>query len=80
MTTAVFAPTFASGLRTSFGVTTLLKRFVNALVESRFRSAEIAMRRHRALIQDFRGRHDFEAQFLTQDDVLPFKLSGEKEP
>ncbi|NIX76441.1 hypothetical protein [Microvirga terricola] len=74
MTTAVFAPSLASGIQTSSGASTVIKRFVNALVESRIRSAEIEMRRHRALIRDLGGRQDFAAQFLTQDDVLPYKL------
>ncbi|MBF9233575.1 hypothetical protein [Microvirga alba] len=74
MTTAVFTPALARGMQTSFDASSLFKRIVNALVESRIRRVEIELRRHEALIEDLCRRQDHSSRFLRQDDVLPFKI------
>jgi hypothetical protein len=75
MATAFFAPAApASAESTSTGLAGLAKRFVNALVAARARSAELHLRRHEAFVRDLGGRQDHSPLFLSQDDLLPFKI------
>lgn len=55
-------------------ISTLAKRFVNALVSSRIRAAERELRRYEALRQDLGRKQDHSPSFLAQDDLLPFKI------
>jgi hypothetical protein len=47
---------------------------MNALIESRVRTAAQELRRHEALMKDLGRRQDHSSQFLMQDNDLPFKI------
>lgn len=68
--------TLTSSTRTNpfLPLSKLAKRFVNALVASRIRAAELELRRREALTRDIACRQDHSPQFLNQDDLLPFKI------
>jgi len=74
MNAAVLASSPKAGVRPHSGLATLAKRFVNALVASRVRTVELELRRHEALIQDLARRQDHSRLFLSQADLLPFKI------
>lgn len=52
----------------------IARRFLDALVESRLRSAQRELRRHEAFIEDLGRRQGHSALFLMQDNALPFKI------
>jgi len=47
---------------------------MNALAESRARSAARQLHRHEALMADLGRRQDHSADFLMQSNDLPFKI------
>jgi hypothetical protein len=47
---------------------------MNALIESRARSAARELRRHEAFMCDLGRRQDHSPLFLDQSELLPFKL------
>jgi hypothetical protein len=47
---------------------------MNALIESRARSAARELRRYEALMSDLGRRQDHSPLFFAQSDDLPFKL------
>ncbi len=74
MTTAVFTTALTSETTTSSKLSLIAKRLVNALMESRSKSAAQELRRYEAFIQDLSRRQDHSSDFLIQDNHLPFKL------
>lgn len=76
MATAVFAPVapVASEAQVSSGVATFGKRLINAIFESRMKSAERELRRREALLADLGRTQDHSADFLNQAEALPFKI------
>jgi hypothetical protein len=73
MTTAVYAPALAGEAAPS-KLSQAAKRFMHALMESRARSAARMLRQHQAFIEDLGRRQDHSADFLIQDNALPFRL------
>ena len=48
--------------------------FMNALIESRARSAARELRRHEAMMADLGRRQDHSTLFIEQSEPLPFKI------
>lgn len=74
MNTAASPSIYASQIRTPSRFSLILKRILNALAESRARSAARQLRRYEALIGNLSRRQDHSADFLMQSDDLPFKV------
>ncbi|WP_230531000.1 hypothetical protein [Microvirga roseola] len=74
MNTAVFTSAFAGETQTPSKLSALAKSIVDALVESRARSAARELRRHEAFLSDLGRRQDHSPLFLIQDNALPFKV------
>jgi hypothetical protein len=74
MTAAVFSSHFASPSSAPSRISQIATRVMNALIESRVRSAARELRRHEALMPDLGRRQDHSPLFLDQSDNLPFKL------
>jgi hypothetical protein len=74
MNTAVLPSVYTSQVRTPSTFSLLVRNVVNALAESRARSAARALRRHEALMADLGRRQDHSPNFLIQGDDLPFRI------
>jgi hypothetical protein len=74
MTAAVFSSHIAGPQATSSKLSQIASRIMNALVESRARSAARELRRHEAFMADLDRRQDHSSLFLDQADLLPVKL------
>lgn len=76
MATAVLAPAaiVASEAQVSSNVATFGKRLVNAIFESRMKSAQRELHRREALLADLGRTQDHSPDFLNQRDFLPFKI------
>jgi hypothetical protein len=74
MTAAVFSSRLASPDTAPSKVSQVASRIMNALVESRTRSAARELRRHEAFMSDLGRRQDHTPLFLDQSDDLPIKL------
>ncbi len=75
MNTAVFAsaPVPGRDARAS-KLSLLVKRCMEALVESRMKTAARELRRHEAFLEDLGRRQTHSPLFLMQDNTLPFKV------
>jgi len=74
MNTAALPSTYADQVRTPSRFSLVVRRVLNALAESRARSAERQLRRYEALIGNLSRRQDHSADFLMQSNDLPFKI------
>jgi hypothetical protein len=74
MTTAVFSSRLVSPVDAPSKLSQAASRIMNALVESRARSAARELRRHEAFMSDLGRRQDHSPLFLAQSELLPFKL------
>jgi hypothetical protein len=74
MTTAVFTLVAKPRVSASTSLSQLAKRFMNALVASRVKSAELELRRHRPFIRDLALSYGHEPVQSSEADLLPFKL------
>ena len=74
MTSAVFSSHLASPSSAPSRISQIATRVMNALIESRVRSAARELRRHEALMSDLGRRQDHSPLFLDQADDLPVKL------
>ena len=74
MTTAVFSSHLAGPVSAPSRLSQIATRVMNALIESRIRSAARELRRHEAFMADVGRRQDHSPLFLEQSDELPFKL------
>ena len=74
MTAAVFSSHLAGPAAAPSRLSQVASRVMNALIESRVRSAARELRRHEALMADLGRRQDHTPLFLGQSDDLPFKL------
>jgi len=74
MSTAVLTSTLTGDVSVPSKFSLLMKRFVNALAESRARSAARELHRHQAFLDDLARRQDHSSAFLTQDNALPAKI------
>ncbi|MXQ10139.1 hypothetical protein [Microvirga makkahensis] len=74
MNTAALPSTYAGQVRTPSRIPLIVERVLNALVESRARSAARQLRRHESLIANLSRRQDHSADFLMQSNDLPFKI------
>jgi hypothetical protein len=74
MTAAVFSSHLASPSTAPSRLSQVASRVMNALIESRARSAARELRRHEAFMADVGRRQDHSPLFLDQSDYLPFKL------
>jgi hypothetical protein len=74
MTTAIFASTFAGSSETPSKSSGWMRRFLDALIESRTRAAAMELRRHEAFISDLQRKQEHSPFFLMQDKALPFKV------
>lgn len=74
MTTAVFAPAFADASETPSKSSGWMRRFLDALIESRVRTAARELRRHEAFLADLGRRQEHSPSFLMQEETLPFKV------
>ncbi len=74
MTTAVFSPDFTRDVQAPSRFSVIAARVINALIESRTKTAERELRRHEALMADLGRRQDHSALFQEQSSLLPFKI------
>ncbi len=74
MTTAVFSSHLAGPVNAPSKLSQAASRIMNALIESRARSAARELRRHEAFMSDLGRRQDHSPLFLDQSELLPFKL------
>ncbi|WP_134496491.1 hypothetical protein [Microvirga pakistanensis] len=74
MTTATLSPVYADRKPTASTFSLIVKNVLNALAESRARSAERELRRYEALRADLSRRQDHSADFLMQSNDLPLKI------
>jgi hypothetical protein len=74
MNTAALPNTYAAQTRIPSALSLVAKKVMNALVESRARSAAFQLRRYEALMADLTRRQDHSASFLMQSNDLPFKI------
>lgn len=74
MTTAVFTSALAGDIETTSKLSSFVRRVMNALIESRARSALRELRRHQAFMNDLSRRQDHSPVFLAQDKALPFRI------
>ena len=74
MTAAVFSSHLASPATAPSKFSQIASRVMNALVESRARTAARELRRYEAFMSDLGRRQDHSPLFLDQSDLLPFKL------
>lgn len=74
MTAAVFSSHLAGPVAAPSWLSQVASRVMNALIESRARSAARELRRHEAFMADLGRRQDHSPLFLDQSNDLPFKL------
>lgn len=74
MITAVFASTFAGSSEAPSKSSGLMRVLLDALIESRVRTAARELRRHEALRADLERKQDHSPSFLMQGTALPFKV------
>ena len=76
MATAVLTPaaTISTDAQVSPGLATFGKRIVNAIYESRMKTAQRELHRREALLADLGRKQDHSSDFLNQRDFLPFKI------
>jgi hypothetical protein len=74
MTTAVFSSTFANTSAAPSKPSGWMSRFLDALIESRVRTAAKELRRHEAYLRDLERKQEHSPFFLMQDKALPFKV------
>ncbi|WP_243371685.1 hypothetical protein [Microvirga solisilvae] len=74
MTTAVLSPVYTGQVKTPSTFSLIVRNVMDALAESRARSAARELRRHEALMADLGRRQDHSADFLIQGNDLPFKI------
>ncbi len=74
MTASVFAPHVEADFSQPSRLETLGKRFINAIVASRLRTAERELRRREAFIRDLGSEQNPSPVSLNQADLLPFKF------
>ncbi|MGO4386859.1 hypothetical protein AB4Y85_04930 [Microvirga sp. 2YAF29] len=74
MTTAIFASAFAGSSEAPSKPAGLMRRILDAMIESRTRAAAIELRRHEAYIADLQRKQEHSPFFLMQDEALPFKV------
>lgn len=74
MNTAVLSPVYAGQVRTPSTLSLIARAVMDALAESRARSAARELRRHEALMADLGRRQDHSADFLAQGSDLPCKI------
>lgn len=74
MNTATLLPVYAGQVQTPSTFSLIVRNVVNALAESRARSAARQLRRYEALMADLSRRQEHKADFLMQSNDLPFKI------
>ena len=74
MNTAVLSSAYADQARTPSTFSLIVRNVMNALAESRARSAARQLHRHEALMADLGRKQDHSADFLMQSNDLPFKI------
>ena len=74
MNTAALPTTYAVQTQTPSTLSLIARKVMNALMESRARSAAFRLRRYEALMADLKRRQDHSASFLMQNNDLPFKI------
>ncbi|HZW46549.1 MAG TPA: hypothetical protein VFF61_03405 [Microvirga sp.] len=74
MNTATLSSVYSGQVRTPSTFSLIVKNVLNALIESRARSAARELRRHEALMANLGRRQDHSADFLMQSNDLPFKI------
>jgi hypothetical protein len=74
MIAAVLTSAFTRDDQSPSKLSALAKSFLEALTESRAKSAERELRRHEAFLHDLGRRQGHSPAFLRQDDALPFKI------
>ncbi len=74
MNTAVLNAAPAEQAKTTSAFSLIFRNVVNALAESRAKSAERALRRYDSLRADLSRKQDHSADFLSQTTDLPFKI------
>ena len=74
MIAAVFSSALVGTRQAPSKLSQIATRFMNALIESRARSASRELRRHEAYMNDLGRRQDHSSLFLDQSDLLPIKL------
>ena len=74
MTAAVFSSHLAGPVAAPSRLSQVASRVMNALIESRARSAARELRRHEAFMGDLGRGQDHSPLFLDQSNDLPFKL------
>lgn len=76
MATAVLTPaaTVATEGQVASSAATFGKRLINAIYESRMKSAMRELHRREALLADLGRKQDHSPDFLSQADQLPFKI------
>jgi len=74
MNTATLSSVYSGQVRTPSTFSLIVKNILNALIESRARSAARELRRHEALMANLGRRQDHSADFLMQSNDLPFKI------
>jgi hypothetical protein len=72
--TAVLPFAYAGQAQTPSMLSLIVKNVMNALAESRARSAARQLHRHQSLMADLGRRQDHSADFLMQSNDLPFKI------
>ena len=74
MTAAVFSSSLANPVTSPSKLSQVASRVMDAVIESRTRSAARELRRHEAFMSNLGRRQDHSQLFLDQSDLLPFKL------
>jgi hypothetical protein len=74
MTAAVFSSHLTSPAAAPSKFAQIASRLMNALIESRARTAARELRRYEAFMSDLGRRQDHSPLFLDQSDLLPSKL------
>jgi hypothetical protein len=74
MTTAVFSSAFTRDVQAPSRFSVIAVRVINALIESRTKTAERELRRHEALMADLGRRQYHSGLFHEQASLLPFKI------
>jgi hypothetical protein len=74
MTAAVFSSHLSGPATAPSRLSQVASRVMNALIESRARSAARELRRHEAFMSDLGRRQGHSPLFFGQSDDLPFKL------
>ncbi|MCG7391687.1 hypothetical protein MHY87_02045 [Microvirga sp. ACRRW] len=74
MNTAVLNSVYATPAKAPSTFSLIVRSVLDALTESRARSAARELRRHEALRADLIRKQDHSADFLSQSADLPFKI------